>query len=263
VLTLTDKFFDGKVPKKHEGKIAEIFSGIPKKVETNIDNFKLHHAIAEAWRLVSELNKYTNDKEPWKIKDKKELGDVMYELLEGLRLLSILIDPFMPETSEKIFEQLGLDKKDILWKNLKYGLLKPGTKVKKGDILFKKIETDAKTALVKPEIKKTGGDNLITIEDFGKVELKVATILEAEAVEGSDKLVRLQIDAGDKKQIVAGIRKAYNPEELVGKQIIVVNNLQPAKLKGIESNGMLLAASDGKPVLLTVDKPVKNGSKIS
>lgn len=263
VLTLTEKFFAGNVPKKYEGKIAEISLDIPKKVEDNINKFKLHHAVAEAWKLVSELNKYTNDKEPWKIKDEEELGNVMYELLEGIRLLSILLYPFIPGTCEKISEQLGIDKKEIAWKNLKYGLLKPGIKVKKGEVLFHKIETDVKIDLAKPESKKTGGDNLITIEDFGKLELKVATVVEAEAVEGSDKLIKLQIDVGEKKQIVAGIRKAYAPEELIGKQIIVVNNLQPAKLKGIESNGMLLAASDGEPVLLTVDKPVKNGSKIS
>lgn len=263
ILTLVEKNFDGKVPNKYNGHIEKIFKEVPKKIENNIDEFKLHIALNEALRFISEINKYTNDKAPWKIENKKELENVLYELTESLRLISILIYPFLPGTSEKIFEQLGLDKKDILWKNLKYGLLKSGTNVKKGEVLFRKIENNAKTAVM-PTIKKIEGvKNLITIQDFGKVELKVATILEAEAVEGSDKLVKLQIDVGEKKQIVAGIRKAYSPEELVGKQIIVVNNLQPAKLKGIESNGMLLAAVDNEPVLLTVDKKVKNGTKIS
>lgn len=103
---------------------------------------------------------------------------------------------------------------------------------------------------------------MITYDEFSKMELVVAEILEAEEVEGASKLLKLKIDVGEEKTIVAGIKTAYSPEDLIGKQIIVVNNLEPAKIRGIESNGMLLAATDGEPVLLTVDKPVKNGSKI-
>jgi len=103
---------------------------------------------------------------------------------------------------------------------------------------------------------------MITYDEFSKLDLRVAEIKEAKEVEGADKLLQLTIDVGEEKQIVAGIKTAYTTEELVGKQIIVVNNLEPAKIRGIESNGMLLAATDGEPVLLTIDKPVKNGSKI-
>ena len=265
VLTLTEKNFSGKVPKKYAGELSKKFKGLPEKIENNINDFKLHIALNDIWRFVGDVNRYISEKEPWKVTDKKELEKIIYESLESLRVISIMLSPFLPETSKKIQDQLGVKKST--WKDLKWGLLKPGTKTKKGEILFKKIDTNVKTVLPKVEnkaVKKQGGDNLITIEDFGKIELKVATILEAEAVEGSDKLVKLQIDVGEKKQIVAGIRKAYSPEELVGKQIIVVNNLQPVKLKGVDSNGMLLAASDGSgPVLLTVEKPIKNGTKVS
>jgi len=137
VLTLTEKNFEGNVPTKHEGHIKEKFKGVPEKVENLFNEFKLHHAIDEIMKFVSELNRYTSEKEPWKIKDKKELGKVMYELLEGIRLVSILLYPVVPETCKKIRTQLGIET-EPLWKDLEYGKLEG--KVTKGEVLFKKIE---------------------------------------------------------------------------------------------------------------------------
>lgn len=139
VLTLTEKFFDGKVPPKYDGEIKEKFNGVPEKVEQLFNDFKLHHASDEIMRFVSELNKYVNDKEPWKIKDKEELGNVIFELLEGIRLSAVLLSPFVPDTCDKINEQLGIKEKPT-WNDLKWGKLEG--KVKKGEVLFKKIEGD-------------------------------------------------------------------------------------------------------------------------
>ncbi|MBU3905106.1 MAG: methionine--tRNA ligase [Nanoarchaeota archaeon] len=137
VLTLTEKNFDGKVPPKYDGEIKEKFKDVPTKVENLINEFKLHHAVEEIMKFVYELNKYVNDKEPWKIKDKDELGKIMYELLEGIRLSSILLHPFVPDTCDRIREQLGLTEAPV-WKDLEWGKLEG--KIIKGEVLFKKIE---------------------------------------------------------------------------------------------------------------------------
>jgi len=207
ILTLLDKYFDGKIPNKYEGEIAKRLSKSYKTIENNIENFKLNLALDEIWKLISELNKYLNEKEPWKIKKRDQLEKIMYELTEALRIISILIYPFIPNTSEKIRKQLGLDEK-VLWKNLEWGKLEPKTKTKKEEILFKKFENKLKQ-----------GDNLITLDDLAKIDLRVAEIKEAEEIENSDKLIKIKIDIGEEeKQIVAGIKQHYKPEELIGKQ---------------------------------------------
>jgi len=286
VTTLADKYFDGKIDNlnlKLDKEDNEVLNGIKnaeKKISETIEKGFLSGALKEIMALAKIGNIYLQKREPWKQENKRK--ETLYVCSNLVKAISILSYPFIPSVSEKVWNLFGI--KNMKWKDalktqgfickkpknilskinvdeLKDKIEKR-TKVTKGEILFKKIETDIK--LVQPKVEnKQGGDKMITIEDFGKVELKIATILEAEAIEGSDKLVKLQIDVGEKKQIVAGIRTIYSPEDLVGKQIVVVNNLQPTKLKGVDSNGMLLAANDNGPVLLTVDKPVKNGSKVS
>jgi methionyl-tRNA synthetase len=186
----------------------------------------------------------------------------------------------MPNIPAKIQEQLGITDDDSLstWDSIKkWGKLPAGLKVYRKEIIFPRIEGDRldqaptqksqKTEGLKQEMKteiKEEGVSLISIEDFAKVKLRVAEVLEAEKVKGTDKLLKLQIEIGDeKRQIVAGIAKHYAPEELVGKKIVVVANLKPAKLRGIESQGMLLAASDEKNLtLITVDRDIKSGVKV-
>ncbi len=145
VLTLAEKNSRGQALNKNEDGLEKIFLGIPEKVEEQINNFKLHHALNEAWRFVSTLNKYVNEKEPWKIKDEEELDKILHDMIDGLRLTAILLYPFIPGTCEKIFDQLGLNKKDISWDNLRCGkimyILEKGN-IKKGDVLFKKIEVN-------------------------------------------------------------------------------------------------------------------------
>ncbi|HHV18267.1 MAG TPA: methionine--tRNA ligase subunit beta, partial [Thermoanaerobacterales bacterium] len=212
--------------------------------------------------------------------DKKErLSTVLYNLAEALRVTSVHIGPIMPNTPVKICAQLGITEDSLsTWDSIKeWGKLPVGLKVSRKEIIFPRIEEDKVDSAVpqnsqkkeeqKQEVKnetKEEDANLISIEDFAKVELRIAQVLEAEKVKGADKLLKLQIQIGDeRRQIVAGIAQHYTPEELVGKKIVTVTNLKPAKLRGIESQGMLLAASDKDSLtLVTVDRDIKSGAKV-
>lgn len=208
----------------------------------------------------------------------------MYVLLEGIRIIAIMLEPFMPRTPEKIFAQLGIadDKELTAWDAAgKWGLYKAGTTVVKGDVLFPRLDlqkeldeleaikvkaAEAKAPAAKAEAKNDDvPEGMITIDDFAKMELVVAQVLEAEAVEGSNKLLKMKIDiGGETRQVVSGIAKFYTPEQMVGRKVAFIKNLKPAKLKGIVSEGMILAASkDDKLSLVTVAEDMPVGSKIS
>ena len=194
----------------------------------------------------------------------------MVNLAESIRLITIMIYPFMPVKAKEIWKQLGiktdLDKiniqEDLLW-----GKLEPGTVVKPGKSIFPRIDKkEKKNAEVKEinKIKTIPQKEMISYEDFQKLDLRIAKVMGAEEIKGTDRLLKITLEIGEEKRtIVAGIKEHYNAEEIIGKKIVVVYNLQPVKLRGIESNGMLLAASDNKHVvLLTVDKDISDGSII-
>jgi len=173
----------------------------------------------------------------------------------------------MPDTANEIWRQLGIQEDIINFKLTEievWGKLEPGTKVQKGEHLFQRIDTKKRDIKDKKKEKGEKMENLITIDDFAKVELKVGKVLLAERIEKSDKLLRLEVDTGEKRQLVAGIAEKYEAEELIGKKVVVVTNLKPAKLMGVESQGMLLAATDSEGTLsvLTTDREVKEGAKI-
>jgi methionyl-tRNA synthetase len=237
------------------------------------------------WDIVRAANNHIAQTEPWKLakSDPEQLKNVMFQIWNILRLSAVNLYPFMPETAEKIWVQLGL--KSLIMEtqqSISHGdATAPGTfnwdwnpgygiKVLKGEQLFPRIDKDKREKMEekkpeeKPEEKKAEGQNLIAIGDFAKVELKIGRVLSAERVKKSDKLIKLQVNTGEERQIVAGIGKTYTPEDLIGKKIVVVTNLQPAKLMGVESHGMILAAtgSDGIPVLLMPEKDVEEGAKI-
>jgi len=264
-LVLIEKNLSGEIKKSRpEQKILNKINEVVGFYNAEINSLKFNLVLEKIWTLVFELNKYITDEKPWEIKNGRRLEQVLYNIAEGIRIIGILIYPFMPSTAEKIFEQLGLDKKDILAKNLKFGIIKNTTKTRRGEVLFKKIDAEEQKVDVKTlhEVPQKGV-NKITISDFQKVELKVGTIKKAEKVEGTDKLLKLIVDIGEDRQLVAGIAKYYKPEELIGKQVIVVANLEPATLKGVQSDGMVLAADvNGEPILITTDKKTKNGTKI-
>ncbi|HCD09576.1 MAG TPA: methionine--tRNA ligase subunit beta, partial [Thermoanaerobacter sp.] len=242
---------------------------LPKTVEEYMDKLQFSNALIEIWKLVRRANKYIDETMPWvlaKDESKKErLGTVLYNLTEALRFIAVLISPFMPNTPKKIFEQLGVEENLTTWESLKFGLLKEGTKVKRGEIIFPRIDVNKELVAIEEKAKEEKKIDYITIEEFAKIQLRVAEILEAERVEGSDKLIKMKLKVGEEtRQIVGGIARYYTPEELIGKKIIIVYNLEPKKLKGIESQGMLLAAStEGKMSLLTVDRDIESGAKIS
>lgn len=256
-----------------------------------MDHMELNQAIKDVWNLIGRANKYIDETAPWILaKDPAQaerLQAVMYNLAEALRIIAILIAPFVPVTAPKIYEQLGLGKPESFFMaDAVWGKLATGTKVQKGEPLFPRIEvTEAGETVIaatkktaakaikaeapKAEAKKeakpaAAADGEITIDDFTKIDLRVATVIAAERVPKTDKLIKLQVKIGDEERtIVSGIAQHYEPENLIGKNVIVIANLKPAKLRGIESRGMVLAASDGEGNLVLADAPgIASGSKV-
>ncbi len=292
-VAMIDKYFEGVMPEhRQEGDFDEDLKRLvmetSPKVEQLLDKLQFSSALTEIWKVISRTNKYIDETMPWVLaKDeanKPRLAGVMYNLAESLRIISILLQPFMPETPEKIWKQLGLaDPKAIRWDSTQnWGGYPAGTKVNKGDVIFPRIdikkemeelekltvkeaEKEEKKKAVKPQKEaKEGSEGFISIEDFAKIDLRVAKVLEAEKVEGADKLLKLKLEMGNEiRQVVSGIAKHYTPEELSGKFVILVANLKPVKLKGIESQGMILAASDDKELVLAgLDKAIDSGTKV-
>lgn len=256
-----------------------------------MDHMELNQAIKDVWNLIGRANKYIDETAPWILaKDPAQaerLQAVMYNLAEALRIIAILIAPFVPVTAPKIYEQLGLGKPESFFMaDAVWGKLATGTKVQKGEPLFPRIEvTEAGETVIaatkksaakaikaeapKAEAKKeakpaAAAAGEITIDDFAKIDLRVATVVAAERVPKTDKLIKLQVKIGDEERIiVSGIAQHYEPENLIGKNVIVIANLKPAKLRGIESRGMVLAASDGEGNLVLADAPgIASGSKV-
>lgn len=256
-----------------------------------MDHMELNQAIKDVWNLIGRANKYIDETAPWILaKDPAQaerLQAVMYNLAEALRIIAILIAPFVPVTAPKIYEQLGLGKPESFFMaDAVWGKLATGTKVQKGEPLFPRIEVteagetviaatkktaakaikaEAPKAEAKKEVKPApAAADEITIDDFAKIDLRVATVVVAERVPKTDKLIKLQVKIGDEERtIVSGIAQHYEPENLIGKNVIVIANLKPAKLRGIESRGMVLAASDGEGNLVLADAPgIASGSKV-
>ncbi len=285
-ITMIEKFSDGKIPapgvaESPDDELIAMAESLPEKLETKISHMELNAAIREIWRFIGRANKYIDETMPWSLaknpNQKERLNTVLYNLAEALRITAVHISPIMPNIPSKIFEQLGIaDDKLSTWESVKkWGQLSPGLTVSRKEIIFPRIDEKAKAKEAeakgkqkakedaKAEVKEEGA-NVITIEDFAKVELRIAEVLEAEKVKGADKLLKLQIKIGDeRRQIVAGIAKHYTPEELVGKKIVVVANLKPAKLRGEVSQGMLLAASNEESLtLITVDRDIDSGARV-
>lgn len=256
-----------------------------------MDHMELNQAIKDVWNLIGRANKYIDETAPWILaKDPAQaerLQAVMYNLAEALRIIAILIAPFVPVTAPKIYEQLGLGKPDSFFMaDAVWGKLATGTKVQKGEPLFPRIEVTEAGETVIAATKKTAAKAIkaeapkaeakkeakpaaaaadeITIDDFAKIDLRVATVVAAERVPKTDKLIKLQVKIGNEERtIVSGIAQHYEPENLIGKNVIVIANLKPAKLRGIESRGMVLAASDGEGNLVLADAPgIASGSKV-
>ena len=277
-VAMAEKYLGGTVTNdypgtEHDKEIEDIANSLFKKVDEHMDELRIPEALDEIFLLVSKSNKYIDLTMPWILgKDeskKKELEGVLYHLLENIRIIAVLLKAFLPTTSETILENIGVAEsslKDI--ESVKaFGIMKTTT-VKKISPIFPRIDVkkeledlEKQVAAPKEEKNEEPKKEIITYDDFSKVEFKLAKVLDCEEVPKSDKLLKLQVKiGGETRQIVSGIRTWYKAEEMVGKTLVVVTNLKPAKIRGVESNGMLLAVDDGKDLsLITTEKDMKDG----
>ena len=274
-MTMAMKYCAGKVPadtasSEEDTLLKEAASRAVAEVENCFQELALHKALIAAWDFINVTNKYIVTQEPWKLAqdaaNKTRLETVIYNLLESLRIISVLVSPFMPDSAQKIADQLGITDTDFQGFDTvhRWGGITFGNTLKTADALFPRVKYEKEKD--RGEVKKVESQPvkpLIDYEDFEKVDLRVAKIIEAEAVPKSSKLLKLKIDIGEERTLVAGIAKDYKPEDLIGKKIVIVANLKPAKLMGVESQGMVLAAEteDGL-TLLSFGKDAKVGVRI-
>jgi len=270
VLSMNHRYFNGEVKGADKDievqKELSLEAAATKAIEDftpAMDRCEFHKGLGAVWQLISVMNKYIDTTEPWALaKDEANLPileTVLYNLIEGLRVISCLIYPVMPQTASTMQQVMGINKKDGGFHTLEdiaqWGQIKPGSIISKPDTLFPRIDVSKlKTQKVEKKVKpfKPALKDQITIDDFSKIDLRVGTILSAEKIKKSNKLLKLKVDLGPEiRQIVAGIAKSYTPETVVGKQVIVVANLKEAKLMGEISQGMILAASHKKSLVLS------------
>lgn len=300
-VAMIEKYFDGVVPAPAEyteldKKLIDQAQSLWLNVEKCMNALQFSNALTEIWKLVGECNRYIDLTTPWVLAkneaDRPRLGTVLYVLLECARMVAILISPTMPRTPERIFEQIGVTDDALkTWDSVKvFGGVVPGSKVHKGEALFPRIDVakelelleaekqaaleHAKEIAAKDELPAPADEektvftqrDLIQFEDFEKVQLVVAKVLKCEKVPKADKLLMSTLKVGDTERIVvSGIAKFYTPEEMVGKKVVLLANLAPRKIRGVESHGMLLCAAnadDSKLSLLTVDSDMEDGCEI-
>ena len=304
-VAMIEKYFDGVVPAPAEyteldHKLIEQAQGLWMNVEKSMNALQFSNALTEIWKLIGECNRYIDLTTPWVLAkneaDRPRLGTVLYVLLECARIVAVLIAPTMPRTPERIFAQIGVTDEALkTWESIKvFGGVVPGSKVHKGEALFPRIDVAKELELLeaekqaalehakeiaakdtkKEEIPAPSDEektvftqrDLIQFEDFEKIQLVVAKVLKCEKVPKADKLLMSTLKVGDTERVVvSGIAKFYTPEEMVGKKVVLLANLAPRKIRGVESHGMLLCAAnadDSKLSLLTVDSDMEDGCEI-
>ena len=280
-MTMIHRYCDGIVPDpggesegEPEAALGTALEHTVRKATTDFERYQITLALQDVWALIGHANRYVVEREPWKLakrpEDRAVLDRALYSLAETVRVIAALIEPVMPDTTTRIRRMLGIAPQ--MWTGILDNRLTPGTRLGPTEPLFPRVEKTVEelraTSDSQPPAEQAtpvATDSRISIDDFMKVELRVARVLEAEPVPKSKKLMKLKVDVGtEHRTIVAGIAEAYQPEQLVGRTIAVVFNLKPAKLMGVESNGMVLAASvdGGKPILVSFDEPVPPGARV-
>lgn len=286
-LAMTDKYFGGIIPKEREkeaidSELIDLAEKTPVLVSDYMDKLDFSRALEEIWKLVSRSNKYIDETQPWVLGKSPEkqarLAQVMYNLTESLRIVTVLISAAMPETARKIGQQLNCPAECLTWDSIQqFGGYPEGLKIERCDALFPRIELEKKAEQPVKEAKAEKAkkekecktpeelpEGLITIDDFAKVQLRVAEVVACEPHPDADRLLVLQLMVGqEKRQVVSGIAKYYAPADLVGKTVILVANLKPVNLRGLESNGMILAATKGKKLSLVTVDGIPSGGKVS
>lgn len=287
-VAMINKYFNGEIPtyKGSEGtfekSLVEAHRATAEKYTEHMENMEFSVVLTTLWQLISRNNKYIDETQPWVLaKEEKteELAVVMNHLAESLRRIAILLKPFLTRTPDKIFKQLNIQDASLqTWDSLeRFGVIPSGTVVEKGEPIFPRLDIQEEVEFIKgemkgpqkeeekkPEVQEVPEVEEITIDDFMKVDLRVAQVIEAEPVKKADKLLKLQLDLGyEKRQVVSGIAKYYSPEDLVGRKVICVTNLKPVKLRGELSQGMILAGShDGELSLATIAEALPLGAKV-
>jgi methionyl-tRNA synthetase len=283
-VAMVDKYFDGLIPaptakEEIDNDLIALTVKTPLEVNKAIDELKIPEALERIWELIGRANKYIDETTPWILardaEKKERLGTVLYNLVESLRFISALVSPFLPTTSSKINEQLNIEL--TTWDSLSaFDGTRAGTKVMKGEVIFPRIDVEAKLAeldaLRESQLKETQKPTMqplkeeITIDDFEKLDLRVVKVLACEPIKGAKKLLKLKVDmAGEERQVVSGIAQYYKPEDLVGKYVVLVANLKPVTLRGELSQGMILAAStddDSKLFAVTIPGDLPTGSQV-
>jgi len=295
-VAMIEKYFDGYIQQpadyyEADEHLISLVETLPGHVEREMNELQFSQALADIWKVISECNRYIDLTQPWLLgrdeDSKGRLGTVLYVLAESLRFISVLISPVMPETPLKMHAQLGIAHERLTtWASLKqFGATPAGQRVKKGEAIFPRIDIKVELPLLEEENErfiKAGQQTaqaqpeqsaihkeepLITIEDFQKLRLKTATVLACEKVKKSDRLLQFRLKVGEEERtVLSGIAEHYRPDDLIGKQVVLLSNLAPRKIRGIESHGMLLVAAqeDGSVLkLLTVDAGIPDGADIS
>jgi len=294
-ISMINKYFDGIIPTENllatefDAALKEQAETVRIKYEESMEKMQFSVVLADLWTLVSRTNKYIDETQPWVLAkeetDKPKLGAVMRNLAESLHQIAVMLQPFMTSTPKRIIEQLGLDDRFLAWDTIEtFGNTIPANikVVEKGIPIFPRLESEVEIAYIRDEMRgsvKTLQEEEpkdqsetseipeipeISIDDFMKIDLRVATVTACETVPKADKLLKLQVDLGyEQRQVVSGIAKFYSPDELVGQKVIVVANLKPVKLRGELSQGMILAGEkDGILKLASVDSKLENGAKV-
>lgn len=285
-IAMIDRYFAGEMPAYQAAETAldeEVEAFMRKtitEVEEALDEMQFSVALTSIWQLISRTNKYIDETTPWALakdpEQKERLGNVMAHLAESLRVVAVVLQPFITEAPKEIFRQLGVTDKELFkWESIyELGQIKQGTQIQKGDPIFPRLDIEEESAVIKelmqPEVSEEAQveedvKDEITFDDFMKVDLRVGEVIKAEKMKNADKLLKLQLDLGfGKRQVISGIAEYYEPETLIGRKVICVTNLKPVKLRGEMSEGMILSGEDenGDLSLATVDQSLPNGSAV-
>jgi methionyl-tRNA synthetase len=271
LLTMVHKYCQGKIPQsdteeKDDLGLKMAAVQLPATYALHMEKLEFHKALMAVWELINYVNRYVDQSAPWVLaKDPQKqsrLHTVLRYSLESLKIVAVLLTPIMPGSSQELLDRLGVEvdpSKLRLEQHTIWGTLQPNTSTRRGKSLFPRIEQTIENRQKDEPSRKP----LLKLDDFSRLDLRVAEILQAESIPDSKNLLKLEVDLGEKRTVVAGIARHYRPEDLVGRQVVLVANLKPAKLMGIRSEGMVLVGgAEGEMVLIEPEKKVKPGSPI-
>jgi methionyl-tRNA synthetase len=278
-LPLIERYLDGTIDEPGPGA-GDLETEVDRAVaaaEEGYETLDLRGTLEGVWQLLSAANKFVDERAPWdlyKQGKRVEMVAVLYDLVDAIRVAALMIAPIMPSVAEEIWHQIGLDTigVEMHWDDCEAGKLPPGARVRRGRPIFPRIDLDrvrqriaAEDEAEEESEEEEKGEKMISFDDFMEMELRIATVVDADPVEDTDKLLKLVLDAGEDehRQVVAGLAQQFSPRELIGESVVLVANLEPATIHGVESQGMILAAGEDEPLALIVpDGDVEPGERV-